>query len=150
MDAARRCLIALSNRTRSLSIHLSIDAEQNRNGETDEVFKGLGARLAHSDGGRLRLDQNDQQLEASGDRAPAVPERTAEDAEPRLEVAHCQYDDLDASAGTDVRRLVVVRKRPAQQGFIEIVRADVRAEKVAVLTDATVLEDGDSERFWPI
>ena len=39
--------------------------------------------------GRLSFDQKDQQLEASGDRGPAVSETTAQDGEPRLEVADC-------------------------------------------------------------
>ena len=37
-----------------------------------------------------------------------------------------------------------------RQDFIEMLRADLRAEKVAVLTDAMELEDAESERFWPI
>ena len=37
-----------------------------------------------------------------------------------------------------------------EQDFIEILRADVRAERVAVLTDAMELEEDDGERFWPI
>ncbi len=38
----------------------------------------------------------------------------------------------------------------AQQDFIEMLRADARAEKVAVVTEAMELEESESERFWPI
>ena len=37
-----------------------------------------------------------------------------------------------------------------RQDFIKMLRADLRAEKVAVLTDAMELEEAESERFWPI
>lgn len=38
----------------------------------------------------------------------------------------------------------------AQRDFIEQLRSDLRAEKVAVLTESMELEEAESEKFWPI
>ena len=38
----------------------------------------------------------------------------------------------------------------AQRDFIEQLRSDLRAEKVAVPTESMELEEAESERFWPI
>ena len=35
-------------------------------------------------------------------------------------------------------------------GFIELLRSDIRAEKVAVLTAAMGLDEGQAEGFWPL
>ena len=38
----------------------------------------------------------------------------------------------------------------AQQDLIEVLRADARADKVAVVTESMNLDDDEGERFWPI
>ena len=37
-----------------------------------------------------------------------------------------------------------------QQGFIELLRSDVRADKVAILTESMELTESQAESFWPI
>ena len=38
----------------------------------------------------------------------------------------------------------------AQRDFIEQLRSDLRAEKVAVLSESMELEEAESEKFWPV
>ena len=38
----------------------------------------------------------------------------------------------------------------AQEPFIEIMRADLRADKVAILTESMEFSEADAEVFWPI
>ena len=46
--------------------------------------------------------------------------------------------------------LLVLAATPGQADWLELMRADLRAEKVAILTEAMALTQTESDAFWPL
>jgi hypothetical protein len=46
--------------------------------------------------------------------------------------------------------LLVAKTAYAQEQYVELLRSDIKTQKVAVMTDAMALEEAQSEPFWQI
>ncbi len=46
--------------------------------------------------------------------------------------------------------LLVAKTAYAQEQYVELLRSDIKTQKVAVITEAMQLEEGQSEAFWQI
>ena len=44
--------------------------------------------------------------------------------------------------------LLVAKTAYAQEQYVELLRSDIKTQKVAVMTEAMQLEEGQSEAFW--
>jgi len=46
--------------------------------------------------------------------------------------------------------LLVAKTASAQEQYVELLKSDIKTQKVAVLTEAMALEEGQSDPFWQI